>query len=91
MNALAAGPAVCQVTTDEGTVLLDAERGRLYGLNPTGTAVWQALTAGRSLDQIVDELAARFAAPRGRIRADVEILISQLRGRSLLRTPGAGR
>jgi hypothetical protein len=91
VNALAPDPAVCQVSTADGAVLLDAEHGRLYGLNPTGSAVWQGLAAGRSVEQIIGDLAARFAAQPERIRADVEVLITQLRDRGLLGTLGPRR
>lgn len=89
MSALAPDPAVREVTTHDGTVLLDAEHGRLYGLNPTGSTVWQGLTAGRSVDQIVGELTARFTAPPEQLRSDVEAVITQLRDHGLLHISGA--
>lgn len=84
MNTFAPCAAVRQVTTDDGAVLLDMKRGRLYGLNPTGGAIWQALAHGQSVEQITRELAAGTGAPSERIRADIETLITQLRDHGLL-------
>ena len=75
---------VREVSTTEGTVLLDVERGRFYGLNPTGTFVWRGLSDGRTVEEIADDLSARFAAPLERIRADVVALVARLRDRGLL-------
>ncbi|MEV6602790.1 lasso peptide biosynthesis PqqD family chaperone [Kutzneria sp. NPDC051319] len=88
MNALAPTPAVHQITTADGTVLLDADRGRFYGLNPTGSAIWQALSGGHSVEQITRDLAARYTARPEQIRADVDTLVAQLRDRGLLHTRG---
>lgn len=86
MNALAPTPEVHQVSTADGTVLLDADRGRFYGLNPTASIIWQALSTGRSVEQITRDLTARFTAPPDRVRADVSTLVAQLRDRGLLDT-----
>lgn len=88
MNPLAPAPHVRQVSTSDGTVLLDVDRGRFYGLNPTGTVVWKGLSDGRTVDQIASDLAARFTAPLGRIRTDVTALVTQLRDRGLLDVGG---
>lgn len=86
MNPFTPAPTVRGVTTQDGTVLLDVDQGRFYGLNPTGTTVWQLLAQGRSVEQITGDLAARFDAPPDRIRVDVDIIVTQLRDRGLLHT-----
>ncbi|MGH3620464.1 MAG: lasso peptide biosynthesis PqqD family chaperone [Sciscionella sp.] len=86
MNALAPPPHVHQVTTIDGTVLLDTGRGRFYGLNPTGSIIWKALSNGHSVEQITRDLTARYAAPPDRVRADITTLVAQLRDRGLLDT-----
>jgi outer membrane protein assembly factor BamB len=86
MNPFAPAPTVREVTTEDGTVLLDVDQGRFYGLNPTGTTVWQLLAQGRSIEQITGDLAARFDAHPDRIRGDVDTIVTQLRDRSLLHT-----
>jgi hypothetical protein len=90
MNILTPSPTVHGVTTDDGTVLLDIGRGRFYGLNPTGSAVWRLLAQGCSAEQITGDLASRFEVPADRVRADVATVITQLRDRDLLRTSTSG-
>lgn len=88
MNSLAPVPNVHHVSTTDGTVLLDTDRGRFYGINPTGSAIWKALSDGHSVEQITRDLTARFDAPPDRVRADVTTLVAQLRDRGLLDTTG---
>ncbi len=85
MNGYTPAPTVRGVTTEDGTVLLHVDQGRFYGLNPTGTTVWQLLAQGRSVEQITGNLAARFDAHPDRIRVDVDTILTQLRDRGLLR------
>jgi hypothetical protein len=77
-------PHVHHVSTADGTVLLDADGGRLYGLNPTASMIWQALSAGRSVEQIICDVTVRFDAPPDRVRADVSTLVAQLQDRGLV-------
>lgn len=84
MNTLAPTPDVRQASTEDGTVLLDIKGGRFYGLNPTASAVWQALSDGHDIDRITRDLLARFNAPPERVRADITTLVAQLHERGLL-------
>lgn len=86
MNAFAPASNVETATTEDGTVLLDVDQGRFYGLNSTGTEVWQLLINGRSVEQITGDFAARYNAPPERIRTDIDAIVSQLRDRGLLHT-----
>ena len=90
MNAWTPAPTVHQITTTDGTMLFDADRGRFYGLNPTASAMWQALAEGQSVEQITRDLAARYTAAPERIRADVEALVTHLRDRAVLLTTTGG-
>lgn len=87
MTRLSPPSHVHQVTTPDGTVLLDSDHGRFYGLNPTGAIVWKALSDGHSIEQITRDLGTRFGAPPDRVRADVTKLVDQLRDRHLLDEP----
>lgn len=75
---------VRRISTPDGTVLLDIDHGRFYGLNPVGSLVWEALVAGQSIEQVAGGLAARCAIPRDRIREDVIELLGRLREHGLL-------
>lgn len=86
--ALVPDPDVAHITTCDGTVLLNVEHGQLYGLNPTGSIVWQALSDRKGVEEITGDLAARFPAARERIPSDVEAVITKLHARGLLTPRG---
>ena len=80
---LAAGVRVRPDPRDGVPVLLSPERG--LRLSETAAAVVQLCDGTRTLDAMVDVLAARYAqADRARIRSDVVTLLSDLRGRGLV-------
>jgi hypothetical protein len=83
--------SVRYIATSDGTVLLDTETGRCFGLNPTGAAVWAAARTGAGVEQVVRELSARFAANEDRIRGDVRRLIAELHAVGLLVDPSEQR
>ncbi|GLZ28215.1 hypothetical protein Lesp02_04050 [Lentzea sp. NBRC 105346] len=88
MNALAAPCTIARVANEDGAVLLDGDSGRMYGLNPTASTIWQALADGHSIEQISRDLAARFTTTPDRALTDVQALVAQLRDHGLL-TPKA--
>lgn len=61
-----------------------ADFQKVHMLNETGAAVWEALEAPRDLDELVDELAERFAADRAVVDADVRELLGDLQERGLV-------
>ena len=55
-------PQVVDTTLDDGeTVLLHLESTTYYSLNGTGTRIWHGLKAGRSVQEISQQLQAEFA------------------------------
>ncbi|PIV33820.1 MAG: hypothetical protein COS34_05635 [Lysobacterales bacterium CG02_land_8_20_14_3_00_62_12] len=64
-------PGVMAQTALEEAVLLDARSGAYFAANDTATCVLRALLAGQSEAEIVDLLAATFAAPREQLQHDV--------------------
>ncbi|WP_137180590.1 pyrroloquinoline quinone biosynthesis peptide chaperone PqqD [Roseomonas sp. AR75] len=72
----------------------DAARGRWVVLAPErmfvpdeiALEVLRLLDGARSLDAVVEELAARFAAPREEIAADVAELLADLAARGIVTT-----
>ena len=70
---------------DGAPVLLSPERG--LRLSATAAAVVALCDGTRTVEAIVDELAARYAADRARVDADVRALLADLRARALLDPP----
>lgn|GEM_PF-949454 len=74
---------------DGRAVVIHLEDGRVRTLNPTGSAVWQALD-GRPVEALLDHLAAAFPAePRDRLQADLDAFLADLIDRGMARVdPG---
>jgi hypothetical protein len=48
------------VHSSDGGVVLDVDRGRIFSLNPSGSAIFRLLEQGFTDDDIVRELVERF-------------------------------
>jgi Coenzyme PQQ synthesis protein D (PqqD) len=69
----------------EGELLvLDPANDRFVRLNASGGALWEALERPRSLDELVDELCARFGLARERALPDAEAFVGGLAERGLV-------
>jgi hypothetical protein len=59
------------VHTADGGVVLDIDRGKMFSLNASGSAIFQLLEQGLSDDAIVDELVRRFTISPDLARTDL--------------------
>lgn len=57
---------------------------RLFVPDPVALEVLRLLDGARSVDAVIDNLAARFAAPRDTIARDVLALLGDLSGRGVV-------
>jgi hypothetical protein len=71
-------------------VILDLGSGTYFGLNAVGTRVWQLVEAGQGEADIVNTLAAEYAADRATIARDVARLLGELRARRLIEADEPG-
>jgi hypothetical protein len=62
----------------DGAAILDIERNRLVSLNATGGYVWERLKRGRTIDEIIQELAHDTGMDRGIVERDVRAFVQQL-------------
>lgn len=70
---------------DGGSVLLNLSSELYFGLNGTGTQVWDLLSAGRSTDEIVEAVCASHPeVDRDAIRSDVVSLLAELEEKELV-------
>ncbi|MGE0525915.1 MAG: PqqD family protein [Bdellovibrionales bacterium] len=65
-------------------VLMDLANGNYYGLNETGTRIWQAVKAGRTEAQIAEDLAADYGINANEALADVREFCALLQSENLL-------
>ncbi len=60
------------------TILLDARRGRYFGVDGVGACIWQRLADGATLPELVEALAQEYAAPRETLERDAAAFVSRL-------------
>jgi len=60
------------------TVLLNLRTEQYFGLDETGTRIWELILASHSPEAIVDQLLAEFDVERSQAAADVERLVAEL-------------
>jgi len=72
------------VADKDGGVLLDGDRGLLFSLNEVGSTIWQRLTDGQSIAEIVQAIAERYTISRQQVEADVVAFIADLESQHLL-------
>ncbi len=60
------------------TILLDARRGRYFGVDEVGASIWRLLAAGGTLAQLVDGLEEEYAAPRALLEQDAAAFLGRL-------------
>lgn len=60
------------------TILLDAHRGRYFGVDEVGAAIWRLLAVGATLAQLVDGLEQEYTAPRETLEQDAMAFLTRL-------------
>ncbi len=70
---------------DDDSVFLNLATEEYYGLDPTGTSMWVALTETGNVELALDRLDAEFDADREVLRRDLDAFVRQLAGWGLLR------
>ncbi|MEN3972768.1 PqqD family protein [Sphingomicrobium sp. XHP0235] len=69
---------------DGELMALDPKAGEVYGLDPIGTRIWNAIGDGADLDQILDRLIDTHDVERDRCEADVRAFLAELESAGLV-------
>lgn len=79
-------PAPDVVIRDLGgeAVILDLATGTYFGLNDSGTRMWQLIEEHRTLSVVVERLAEEFDTPIERLEMDLHALVERLVAKGLL-------
>jgi hypothetical protein len=77
------GQVISEIIDGEA-VMINLTTGNYYSLNPAGAAIWDALEAGASDEEIVHRLAARYDASQDELAAAVTHLLEELRREELV-------
>lgn len=78
--------AIFQPVEEEG-VVLNMDTHEYYGLNETGSRMWQLLLKLGDTEQVVSELTTIYAVDPVQARTDLDDLVSRLLDVGLLRVP----
>jgi 2-keto-3-deoxy-L-rhamnonate aldolase RhmA len=65
-------------------VAVDIRTSTYISANPSGMALWEALSEGTSREALAERLVDAFGIDRERAAADVDAFLADLRGRDLL-------
>ena len=83
-SRLSVPPEVMSRLVGDETVLLDLASGTYFGLGGVGKRIWEAVSAGRSLEQTVEALTTEFEVDKAQAEADVLEFAKNLIDRGLL-------
>lgn len=83
-SKLEPSPSVHSLQEGERTILLDLRTSKYFGLNPTGTDVWECLGSGASVSSLLDALATRWNVPREDIEGEAIEFLALLHGKGLV-------
>ena len=67
------------------SVILDMEEGVYYGLNPTGSRIWEAIQEGRRVEEVVSVILEQYDVEPEKCRKDVVSLIKRLEKNDLVK------
>lgn len=74
---------------EQESVLLNLETEQYFGLDETGTRMWQLVTASPNIDAAYRELLAEFDADPELLRSDLTELLARLVDQGLLQVLSA--
>ena len=77
-------PHVVLQSMGETALLMNTETGDCFELNRVGSDVWLELSRGKSIPEIVDTIAGRYAADRTAVMTDVTALMAALSRHGIL-------
>lgn len=69
---------------DGEAIIMNLSNGLYFSMDRVGSAVWEMVEVGLSVDDMVSTLEARFDASGETIRADVDRLVSELLAEQLV-------
>ncbi len=66
MNLLKPNPAVLQSRLDQASILLNADTGRYFQLNPVAQRVWELLAAQIATESLATVISSEYDIPVAR-------------------------
>jgi Coenzyme PQQ synthesis protein D (PqqD) len=81
---LSISPELRSLITPEGAVILNISADRMITINPTGAYIWARLQEGKTIDQIIESLAAETGHDLVLVANDVQEFLEQMAEKRLL-------
>lgn len=83
-DKISIAPHVIAREVGQETVLLDLESGTYFGLDGTGTRIWQLIEEGKSLSEVCDIMMSEYDVARDVIETDTIVLLAELEEKKLV-------
>jgi len=83
------GESIILQRLNDEAVLLNMSNQQYYGLNDTGTRMWELLMELGEPSKVVTQLQEEYAVPSATLQADLETLVGELLQAGLLRATSA--
>jgi hypothetical protein len=74
------------VPSGTGVVLLDLNKGGTFGANVVGARIWNKLTQGVPIEQIINEVSNEFSVSRELVERDVREFLCSLKKQGLVQS-----
>lgn len=72
-------------SVDGGVLMMSAELGRYFNLNPVAGRIWELLAEPLTIDALVERLGEEYDAPLDTIRAEAGAFLDRMDGEGLLK------
>ena len=84
-NRFDVDPEVTFQKLGDETVLVHMGTGRIHHANPTGSRVWELLSDGRTVGEVLETLEGEFDAPAEQLRDEVTVFVEGLSKEKMIR------
>ena len=75
---------ILETRVDEEVILMHPASGAIFSLKTTSIAIWEALDGVRTVDQVIDAMAAEYAVARAVCAPEVIAFLDQLAAKDLI-------
>jgi predicted Rdx family selenoprotein len=75
---------VLSKTVNDEEVIVNLKTGTYFGLNPTGTVIWNHLKKGSAPEVILNDLLEQFETSEDELKQDIEHFVSHLKSQNML-------
>lgn len=77
-------PSIACRVIDGTAILIRPDSAHVKALNRTGTRIWEKLAEPSTVEELADDLCARFAIDRATALADVRAFVDELAAKGLV-------